>query len=247
MRSRGSGPKVTTGDREAPVYRSMVAILRGAPRPVWILVGGVLVNRMGSYFATFATLFLTSRDFSLASLPAILVAIAASGMLGSLAGGWLADRVSRRSALTTSASCSAASLTLVALAPTQPTVVVAVCLAAFCTQSYLPAAAALLVDLSPPEDRVPLFALFRLALNLGAAIGVLVAGILATHSYEALFLLDAGTSAAFAVVLLVGLPRVARGASAEDGETGQTQPRSRPARLAVRRSRWPWSPSSVSP
>jgi hypothetical protein len=73
---------VAANGGEKPVLRSVVTILRTAPRPVWILVAGVLVNRMGSYFATFATLFLTSRAIALASLPVILAAIAAPGMLG---------------------------------------------------------------------------------------------------------------------------------------------------------------------
>jgi MFS family permease len=192
---------------EKPVLRSVVTILRTAPRPVWILVAGVLVNRMGSYFATFATLFLTSRAIPLASLPVILAAIAAAGMLGSLAGGWIADRFSRRAALVSSAAASAVSLACVALAPTRPTVIAAVCLSGFCTQSYVPAASALLVDFSRPEERVPLFALFRLALNVGAAIAGLTAGLIAAHSYGALFVVDAVTSAAFAIVILVGLPR----------------------------------------
>jgi predicted MFS family arabinose efflux permease len=188
-------------------HRPLLAILREAPRPVWVLVGGVFVNRAGSFFATFATLFLRSRHFSLASLPALLIAIAATGMLGSLAGGRLADAVSRRAALVTSAWCSAASLAFVAVAPDQATLVVAVCLAGFCTQSYVPAASALLVDFSKPEERVPLFALLRLALNVGAACGALIAGFLASHSFGLLFTLDAATSAAFACLLLVGLPR----------------------------------------
>lgn len=44
---------------------------------------------------------------------------------------------------------------------------VAVCVVALCTQSYVPAASALPVDHTVPADRVPLFALFRVALNLG--------------------------------------------------------------------------------
>ncbi|PRY44625.1 MFS transporter [Umezawaea tangerina] len=185
--------------------RSVLAVVMGAPAPVWILIVGVFVNRVGSFFSTFATLFLVDRGFTAAELPLVLVAIGAAGMAGSLGGGWLADRVGHRGSLVTSMTGSAASLALLAVAPSSALVVVAVCLVGFFGQSYVPAASALLVRNSDPVDRVPVFAFFRLALNVGAALGPLIAGLVATRSYTALFLVDAATCAACGLVILLGL------------------------------------------
>lgn len=209
--------------------RPMLTVLRTSPRPIWVLLAGVLINRIGAYFAIFATLFLTSAGFEVSSLPAILAGLAAAAMLGSLAGGLLADRLPRRTALVASAAASAVSLTFLALAQAPAAVIAAVCLAGFCTQSYVPAASALLVDHTRPEDRVPVFALFRLALNVGAALGPLIAGILASWSYQALFFVDAGTSAAFAILLLVALPRhAAAPAAVEDAAPEPDAPAAAP-------------------
>src|SRR5439155_8437841 len=55
------------------------------------------------------------------------------------------------------------------------------------------------------------FAVYRLAINLGMAIGPAVGGILATISFRYLFLADGATSlAAAAVLALAALPRPAK-------------------------------------
>jgi MFS family permease len=191
---------------QAPQRRSVLQLLRHTPRPVKVLVFGVLVNRVGSFFSVFVVLFLTQVGFAPADLPAILMAVAAASMVGSLAGGWLADLHGRKAALVVSMTASALSLGLLSMASGHLQILVTVCLVALFAQAYVPAASALLVDHSAPGDRVPAFALFRLALNVGAAAGPLLAGLLASFSYTALFLVDGGTCLLFAVVLLTGLP-----------------------------------------
>lgn len=189
---------------EAAEHRPMLEVLRNAPRPVWVLIAGTFVNRIGSYFSTFVVLFLAERGFGASVLPFVLGAIGVSAIAGSLVGGRLADAVGRKRALVASMVASAIALAVLSLATGQVAIVLAVCAVAACTQSYLPSAAALLVDHSAPVDRVALFALFRVALNLGAALGPLLAA-LATTSYDILFIADSATCALFAVLLIAGL------------------------------------------
>ncbi|HTZ43682.1 MAG TPA: MFS transporter [Jatrophihabitans sp.] len=188
-----------------PVHRPVRQVVLQAPRPVKILILGVFVTRMGSFFATFATLFLTQRGFASHTLPAVLVAIGLAGMLGSLGGGWLADRIGSRASLVGSMIASSAAVAMLVVAPNHPTVVVAVCLVALCSQSYQPAASALLILNSAPADRVPTFAFFRLAMNVGAAIGAVIAGFVASRSYSALFSIEAIAYAACGMVVFLGL------------------------------------------
>jgi len=191
-------------------HRPMLQVLRGAPRPVWVLIAGTFVNRVGSYFSTFVVLFLTERGFGAGELPLVLAAIGVGAMAGSFAGGWLADTVGRKRAIVGSMTASALALIALALVSGHVAVVVAVCVVALCTQSYIPAASALLVDHSAPADRVALFALFRVSLNVGAALGPLIAALIASSSYDLLFLIDSATCVLFAAVLLLGLPAEAR-------------------------------------
>ncbi len=204
--------------------RSVLEVVLHAPRPVRILILGVFVSRMGSFFSTFATLFLTNRGFTAASLPAVLIAIGVAGMVGSLSGGWLADRIGQRSTLVLSMLASSAAVAMLVIAPTHPLIVVSVCLVSLCTQSYTPAASALLIVNTAPDDRVPTFAFFRLALNVGAALGALIAGVIATRSYSTLFTVEAIAYAACALVIYTGLAGgrtrdVAEGATEAVAET----------------------------
>jgi len=197
-------------------HRPMLQVLRSAPRPVWVLIAGTFVNRVGSYFSTFVVLFLTERGFSAGSLPLVLGAIGVGAIAGSLAGGWLADTIGRKRALVCSMSASALALLVLASVSGHVAVVAAVCVVAVCNQSYIPAASALLVDHSSAADRVALFALFRVALNVGAALGPLIAALIASSSYDTLFVVDSATCVLFAALLVAGLPTEAarRGARA---------------------------------
>ncbi|WP_035850950.1 MFS transporter [Kitasatospora azatica] len=200
--------------------RSVATVVRHAPRPVKLLVTGVFVNRLGSFFATFATLFLQSRGFSGALLTYALTAIAAASMIGSWAGGVLAGRYGNHRVIVLSMAASSASLVLLSQAHQHLTVGLAVCLVSTTSQAYVPAASTLLAAHSSPEDRVPIFALFRLALNLGSAVGPLLAGLLALHSFTTLFAVNAATCALCAAVLQWG----ARSRSGSDGPQQQDEP-----------------------
>ena len=69
-----------------------------------------------------------------------------------------------------------------------------------------PPANALLTDLVPEEKRVTVFALFRLALNLGFAAGPTVAGLLFVKSPFLIFIGDAVTTFIFALLTFMWLP-----------------------------------------
>jgi len=208
----------------APVHRPMLQVLRHAPRPVWVLIAGTFVNRAGSYFSTFVVLFLTERGFGAGALPLVLAAVGVSAIAGSMLGGWLADRIGRKRTIVCSMSASALALGALALVSGHVAVVAVVCIVALCTQAYLPAASALLVDHTAPHDRVALFALFRVALNLGAALGPLIV-VFGSASYDALFVIDGATCLLFAMLLTAGLPTEAGAAGGDQARLRDPSPR----------------------
>ena len=182
-------------------------LVLGAPRPVKVLVLGVFVNRVGSFFAAFVVLFLNEKGFSPAQLPLVLLAIGVAMPVGALLGGWAADRYSHKAILVVSSLLAGASLALLAVASGRASVVVGAVAVALCAQAYLPAAAALIIDHTAERDRIPTFALYRLALNVGAALGPVVAAVVvASHGLQLLFLVDALSYAVFAVLLGLALP-----------------------------------------
>jgi MFS family permease len=83
-------------------------------------------------------------------------------------------------------------------------------LAGLTGEMYRPASAALLADLVPAGQRLPAFALNRLAINLGFAAGPATAGLLADRSFTYLFVGDALTSIVFGVLALAALPEGVR-------------------------------------
>ncbi|QUF04002.1 MFS transporter [Actinosynnema pretiosum subsp. pretiosum] len=204
--------------------RSVLKVILGSPRPVWILVAGVFVNRSGSYFATFLTLFLEQLGFTLAQMPLILLAVGVAIPCGSMLGGWVSDRFSRKASLVGSTLLAAVGLAVIGFAPTKAVALVGVFAAALFAQSYLPAASALLVDHTREQDRVPVFAFFRLALNVGAAVGPVLAIAITPYGLESLFLVSSGAYLLFSLVLWLGLPkpaaRVAEEASADEVAAG---------------------------
>ena len=85
-----------------------------------------------------------------------------------------------------------------------PTIVAVVGLIGVTSQIYRPAAAAVLLDsVSTNQQRLAAFAVFRFAMNIGAALGGVIGGVLASTSYAELFLGNAAACLLFGVVVAV--------------------------------------------
>jgi MFS family permease len=184
--------------------------IRSLPRPVWILCAGTFVNRFGSFVAVFLVLYLRERGYSIAESGLVVSFYGIGNVIAAAVGGWVADRFGRRNALALSMFGSAATLLLLSQAASLPLIIVLTTLAGLTGEMYRPAAAALITDLTPAGERIPAFALNRLAINAGFAAGPAVAGLLAEHSFFLLFLGDALTSVAFGVICLTALPEGVR-------------------------------------
>jgi MFS family permease len=188
--------------------------IRTLPRPVWILCAGSFVNRFGSFVAVFLVLYLRDEGYSIAASGLVVSFYGIGNVAAAAVGGWIADRLGRRNAIALSMFGSAATLLLLSQAHSLAPIIVLTTLAGLTGEMYRPATAALLTDLTPAGERIPAFALNRLAINAGFAAGPATAGLLAEESFFLLFLGDALTSIAFGVIALVALPegvRVRRG------------------------------------
>jgi MFS family permease len=176
--------------------------LRGLPGRVWTVSLGILVNQVGNFLPVFIVLYLTGRGYSAGAAGLVLGASGVGKVLGNAAGGYLADRIGRRWTIVLSAVTTAGLTAAVPFLGPLPLIVAVVGLVGVTSQIYRPAAAAVLVDaVSTDRQRLAAFGVFRFAMNIGAALGGVIGGVLASTSYVGLFLANAAACLLFGVVV----------------------------------------------
>ncbi|MFJ3788819.1 MDR family MFS transporter [Kitasatospora sp. NPDC090091] len=177
------------------------------PRGFWWLWTSTLVNRVGLFVMPFLSLYLTvERGYSATAAGLMVSLYGFGGILGSLAGGSLADRWGRRPTMLT-AQLGAAACTLgLGLADRLDLIALWAAALGVTLKMSQPAVGAMLADLVPPEARPRAYALNYWALNLGFSISALSAGTLAAFGYLTLYLVDAATTLLCAVLVFLRLP-----------------------------------------
>jgi len=191
------------------------------PRAVWLLFIGTLINRFGGFVLVFLILYLTRSGFSAAQAGLAVGAYGVGGIAAALIGGFLADRIGRRGSIALSMVSAAIAIVALERARSFGAIVGLTALTGLTAEAYRPAASALLGDLVEPARRVTAFAWYRLAINLGAALGPLVGGGLAERSFRWLFWGDATTCALYGLLAIFFLPetRPAPAAPAPEAES----------------------------
>ncbi len=194
---------------------SLREVLGGLPRAYWALWVGLLVNRIGSFVVPFLSLYLTNERGLSVGEAGGLVSLWGLGAIGAgPVAGVVADRLGRRAALLGSLVGGAAFTVALGFVRAPAVVAPLVFAVGFVGEIYRPASHAVVGDVVPPEDRVRAFGLLYWAVNLGVAIGLALAGLIASVSYTLLFVGDGLTSLAFAWVVWRFVP--------------ETRPESRP-------------------
>ncbi|WP_405734346.1 MFS transporter [Streptomyces sp. NBC_00028] len=186
----------------APLHRR----LRQLPRSAWVIFAGMFLIKFGNFLNVFLVLFLVAQGFSAAQAGLALAVVGLGTFVGNMIGGTVADKFGRRSAIAVSMFGSAAATAAVPFTHGLVTTTALVGLVGVFAQLYRPAAGALLVDVVEGEQRVMAFAVLRLAVNVGMAVGPLVGGLLSAASYTYLFAGDAMFSFAFGTLALLLLP-----------------------------------------
>lgn len=177
------------------------------PKTFWVIVATALVNRLGTMVGPFLPLFLLKEQKLDEQLVATLLAAAsASAMLGAPVGGWLCDRVGRRPCLVVGMLANGLTMLAIPYAPSLPWLVAAMLLRTFTNDIIRPATTTAIADVVPDAKRSRAFGIYRTAINLGFGIASLAGGYLATRSFLALFLIDAGAKLLACALLFVLLP-----------------------------------------
>ncbi|HEY6313155.1 MAG TPA: MFS transporter [Streptosporangiaceae bacterium] len=181
-------------------------VLRHVPRTYWIILGGTFTNNFGNFVLPFLFVYAV-RDGVPASLAGLPVAgYGAGAVIASILGGVLTDRWGCRLTIIVSMVASACAMFSLAVVHPPALLVLTATMAGLFANLYRPAVGALVADLATTANRATMYAAYRSAMNLGMAVGVGLAGLLADHAFLLLFIGDAVSSLVFACLAIWGLP-----------------------------------------
>jgi MFS family permease len=177
------------------------------PRDVWILQAGGLANMFGNgVIGPFLIIYLHNvRGLSLGMAGLVVASGAAAALFSGFVAGALADRLGPRVVLSTALVLGAIAFALFPLIRETWHAFALNLLAGVGTGAFWPSQSTLLSSLTPPERRHSAFAQQRMTMNVGFALGALVAGAIARtdepSTFTFLFLLNAVTFLVFVSVL----------------------------------------------
>jgi MFS family permease len=199
--------------------RPLVAYVRSLDprltREVWLLQVGGLANAFGNgTVLPFLIIYLHNVRGIPLGLAGLAAAVNSAAALASgFAAGALADRIGPRRVLVGALLVMTVAISFFPLIDNEWHAYALNILLGTGSGAFWPSQSAMLTGLTPPAERHSAFAVQRLTMNLGFAIGGLAGGLIADvdhpRSFTVLFLLDACTFLAYAVVAAL-LPNPAR-------------------------------------
>ncbi|WP_330461055.1 MFS transporter [Streptomyces sp. NBC_00820] len=177
------------------------------PRTVRLLLLARVVNRLGAFSLPFLTaLICADHGASLTTAGLVSAAFGLATIPSRLAGGGLADRIGRRTTIVLGlCGCAVAQLAIAASASLTWAVAGAVLLG-LAFELYEPPSQAIIGESVPERQRVRAFSLFSAALAAGGMGAGLLAALLGRWDLRLLFVTDAATCLACALLIRLALP-----------------------------------------
>ena len=187
------------------------------PRSVHILCLGTFVNRAGSFFVIFLTIYLSDKlGFEVTFATWCMGLFGSGALVASLLGGHLADRFGRRIVMIASLVGGALILAVFSSLASRDAIMAATFAYAVLITAYRPAASAMIGDLVDPAQRPPAFGLMHFSINLGFTCGAAVGGKLASFSFPLLFWSDALTTLAYGLIIYLAIAETLPGRTIPD-------------------------------
>lgn len=187
--------------------RKMLVPYRGLPAGVYVLAIANVVNNLGSFVWPLMSLLLTDRhglDYAEAGL--FVTGMTVFSALGALIGGKLADHLGRKRVFLVSRTLGALAFVPCAFLEASPVIPWLFVASAFLSSASWPCVDAMVTDLTRREDRQPAFSLQYLGLNIGFALGPMIAGFLYRSHLAWLYLGDALTTLLSSILVAVVVP-----------------------------------------
>lgn len=184
----------------ARTYRNAYA---GLSRETWLLSFIMLINRSGTMVVPFMTLYLTSKEmgYSVGEAGYVFGLFGAGAFTGAWLGGRLTDRIGFYPVQLFTLFTGGLLFLVLGQMKTYPLICLFTFLLSFVNEAFRPANSTAIAFYSKTENRTRSYALNRLAINLGWAVGSGLGGILASINYELLFWVDGFTNITAALIM----------------------------------------------
>lgn len=191
----------------AKTYKKAYA---GLSRSTWLLSAIMLINRSGTMVVPFMTLYLTSpaMGYSISQAGVVFGLFGAGAFMGAWLGGRLTDKIGFYPVQLITLIGGGVLFIVLGQMKTYPLICLFTFLVSFINEAFRPANSTAIAFYSSEANRTRSYALNRLAINMGWAVGVAMGGWIADYNYELLFWVDGFTNISAAVIMFLFLKPV---------------------------------------
>ncbi|MBL0273018.1 MAG: MFS transporter [Chitinophagaceae bacterium] len=184
----------------AKTYRNAYS---GLSKQTWLLSLIMLINRSGTMVVPFMTLYLTSPEmgYSIGEAGIVFGLFGAGAFCGAWLGGRITDKIGFYPVQLFTLTVGGILFMVLGQMKTYPLICTFTFLLSFVNEAFRPANSTAIAFYSKEGNRTRSYALNRLAINLGWAIGSALGGFLADINYELLFWVDGFTNIGAALLM----------------------------------------------
>jgi len=190
------------------MFKNLRSTFHAYPRDFWILVGALFIDRVGgALIFPFLALYITSKfNVGMTEVGAIFAIYSGGAFFGNMIGGALADKFGRKTMLIIGLIFSAAISIMMGVINEWELFYGLALVTGLLSEFGGPAVQAMIADILPLQKRTDGFGILRVVINLSAAIGPAIGGVLAGVNYLLLFITDSVISLITAIIVLIALP-----------------------------------------
>ena len=186
--------------RTLSLYRNAYS---GLSPSIWWLSFIMLVNRSGTMVLPFMTIYLTTaKGYSIGKAGVVMALFGLGAVTGAFLGGKLTDRIGYHKVQLITLLGGGVLFMVLGQMQSYPLICLFTFLLSMVNDAFRPANSTAIVAYSKDNTRTRSYALHRLAINLGWAVGSAIGGVLAAKSYTLLFWVDGATNIAAAILLV---------------------------------------------
>jgi predicted MFS family arabinose efflux permease len=190
--------------RTIALYRNAYT---GLSPQTWWLSLVMLINRSGTMVVPFLGLYLTDKSmgFSIGQSGIVMGLFGFGAVIGAYISGKLTDKIGFYPIQLFTLLLGGVLFIVLGQMKTFPLICLFTFLLSFVNEAFRPANSTAIAFYSKEENRTRSYALNRLAINIGWAVGSAIAGFVASYNYELLFWIDGITNIVAAILMWIVL------------------------------------------